>query len=130
MIRQNTWQVANDHRNMDRDIIHKYASHLERASWFLIFFGMLTQGLLSDTSSNQVNLKMFIVVSSATAFPSYNIAIGFWGVYCAFSKHGRAVFAFIAFCFISLLLDIIFCSINGQYVIVGDTLVIIAYFLC
>lgn len=104
---------------MDPEIIQKYASHLERASWFLILFGMLTQGVATENywCFNLIFhcLLSLTVVSSSVSFPSYNIAIGFWGVYCAFAKHGRAVFAFIAFCFISILLDIIFASINSEF---------------
>ena len=37
---------------------------------------------------------------------------GFWGAYSSFSKHGRATFGFISFTFLSILLDIVFCSIN------------------
>lgn len=48
------------------------------------------------------------------AFPSYNIVLGFWAVYSSFSRHGRATFGFITFSFISLLLDVVFCSLNSQ----------------
>lgn len=80
---------------MDADAARKYGNILERSSWILIFLSMLTQ------------------VSSEYSFPSYNIAIAFWGCYCAFSKHGRATFGYIAFIFVSLILDIIYCSTNG-----------------
>lgn len=35
---------------------------------------------------------MAFLVSTDYAFPSYNIALGFWAAYSAFSKHGRATF--------------------------------------
>lgn len=81
---------------MDEELIKKYSSHLERSSWCQVFLGMLSQ------------------VSTAKAFPSYNVVLGFWGAYCAFSKHGRATFGLICFQLLSLLLDIIFCSVNGS----------------
>ena len=59
---------------MESDDIKKNELHIERASWLLVFFGMLSQ------------------ISSEFSFPSYNVALGFWGAYCVFSKHGRATF--------------------------------------
>ena len=53
-------------------------------------------------------------VSSNYSFPSYNIVLGFWGAYCAFSKHGRATFGLICFQLLALLLDLIFCAVNGN----------------
>lgn len=73
----------------------KHGSYLERASWFLILFGMLTQ----------LNFQY--------SFPSYNCVLGFWGAYSSFTKHGRATFGFIVFTFLALILDIIYCSINS-----------------
>lgn len=74
--------------------IRKHSNNLERSSWILAFFALLTQ------------------LSSEYAFPSYNVALAFWGCYAAFSKHGRTTFGFIIFSFLSLLLDVIYCSIN------------------
>ncbi|KAJ1444088.1 hypothetical protein B484DRAFT_389048, partial [Ochromonadaceae sp. CCMP2298] len=80
---------------MDQDSqIKKYSGALERASWFIVLLGMLSE------------------ISTDHAFPSYNIALGFWGAYSAFSKHGRATFGFISFTFFSLILDVVFCSNN------------------
>lgn len=45
---------------------------LERCCWFLVLLGFFTQ------------------VNSKYAFPSYNLSLGFWGVYCTISKNGRA----------------------------------------
>jgi hypothetical protein len=81
---------------MDEELIKKYSSHLERAAWCQVFLGMLSQ------------------VSTAKAFPSYNVVLGFWGAYCAFSKHGRATFGLICFQLLSLLLDIIFSAVNSD----------------
>lgn len=80
---------------MDKDIIRKYGSYLERSSWSLVFFGLLTQ------------------VSSEFAFPSYNVILGFWGAYCSFSRHGRATFGCISFTFLAIILDIAFCAANS-----------------
>ena len=80
---------------MDKDVIRKYGSYLERTSWSLVFFGLLTQ------------------VSSEFAFPSYNIILGFWGAYCSFSRHGRATFGCIAFSFLGIILDIEVCAVNN-----------------
>eukprot|EP01032_Pedospumella_encystans_P024482 gene24482-27689_t len=74
--------------------IKKHSGALERAAWFLVIFGMLSE------------------ISTDYAFPSYNIALGFWGAYSVFSKHGRATFAFISFTFLGIILDIVFCANN------------------
>lgn len=50
------------------------ASYVERAAWVQVFFGLLTQ------------------MSPDFAFPSYNALLGFWGVYAALNRHGRATF--------------------------------------
>jgi hypothetical protein len=47
---------------------------VERAAWVQVFFGLLTQ------------------MSPDFAFPSYNALLGFWGVYAALNRHGRATF--------------------------------------
>jgi hypothetical protein len=81
----------------DQEItITNYGNQLERAAWFLTLFSMLTQ------------------LGGDVAFPSYNVALGFWGAYCAFSRHGRATFGFITFSFFGIIFDIVFCSINGS----------------
>ena len=85
---------------MDKDLIRQNANSLERTSWILVFFGLLTQ------------------LSADFAFPSYNVVIGFWGAYCSFSKHGRATFACVAFTLLSLILDIVFCNTNRKYSLV------------
>jgi hypothetical protein len=86
----------------------EYSSQVERTGWILVLWGMLTQ-------------------VSNFGFPSYNVALGFWGTYCAFSKHGRATFGcvdslslllslalrYICFLFLSIFLDIIFASVYG-----------------
>ena len=60
--------------NEDDPKIKKWANQVERSSWLLIFFGMLSQ------------------ISTEYAFPSYNVVLGFWGAYCAFSKQARGAF--------------------------------------
>ena len=82
---------------MDKDLIRQNANSLERTSWILVFFGLLTQ------------------LSADYAFPSYNVVIGFWGAYCSFSKHGRATFACVAFTILSLILDVVFCNTNRKF---------------
>jgi len=57
---------------------------------------------------------MLTQISSNQSFPSYNAVLGFWGAYCAFSQHGRATFGLICFQLLALLLDIIFCAVNGK----------------
>ena len=87
-------KAINSRTMENKENITKYATLLERASWILVFFGLLTQ------------------ISSERSFPSYNVVLGFWGAYCSFSKHGRATFGCITFTFISIILDIAFCSVN------------------
>lgn len=58
------------------------------------------------------------------AFPSYNIALGFWGAYCAFSRHGRATFGYISFGALGILLDIIFCSTTRERILLFKRLYI------
>lgn len=95
------------------------ASYVERAAWVQVFFGLLTQ------------------VSADLAFPSYNAILGFWGVYAALNRHGRAtfgcgrsmhcsyalfltdvlplfVFSYVSFGILSVFLDIVYCSIYGE----------------
>ena len=79
----------------DLENADKWGSILERTSWLLVLVGMFTQ------------------VSAEYAFPSYNVALGFWGAYCAFGKHGRATFGLLTCSFLAVLLDIVFCSINN-----------------
>ncbi len=100
----------------DSEIAILRASQLERIGWIICFFGMLTQ------------------VSAYTSFPSYNVVLGFWAVYwyelrvatvyrpsqnyhlysflSTFTKNGRATFGFISFTVLSILLDVLFCSVN------------------
>ncbi len=77
------------------DEVQKWANQLERSSWILVILGMMTQ------------------VSTEYAFPSYNVALGFWGAYCSFCRHGRATFGVLSFLFVGIILDIVFCSINS-----------------
>lgn len=57
-------------------LLIEFASYVERTAWLQILFGILTQ------------------VSAEVAFPSYNVVLGFWGVYAAINKHGRATFGY------------------------------------
>ena len=81
---------------MDSVAVHKWSNQVERCSWILVFFGMMTQ------------------ISTEYAFPSYNVVLGFWGAHCSFVKHGRATFGLLTFCFLGTVLDIVFCSINAS----------------
>ena len=54
--------------------IEGFSSYVERTAWLQVFFGLLTQ------------------MSAEYSFPSYNVVLGFWGVYAALTKHGRATF--------------------------------------
>lgn len=81
---------------MEAELIRKYGEYVERCGWLQVLFGILTS------------------VSAEYAFPSYNVALGFWAVYCAYTKHGRATFGFITFEFLTVFLDIIFCSLYGS----------------
>ena len=58
----------------DQEAVNTYGNKLERAAWFLTLFGMLTD------------------LGGDVAFPSYNFALGLWGAYCSYQRHGRATF--------------------------------------
>jgi hypothetical protein len=92
--------------------LRNHAYQLERASWALVGISMLTQ------------------VSSKVSFPSYNIALGFWGLYSAFSKQGRATFGLIAFSLFAIVLDIIFCSLSGSPQTTTDTFCLTMFVFC
>ena len=76
---------------MDRNLVSTNADSLERYSWLIVFIGLILPSL-----------------------PSYNIAIGFWGVYCSYSKHGRATFGCVACTALSLIMDIVILSSSGK----------------
>lgn len=78
------------------EVVEKNAIQFVRSSFLVAFFGSLTQ------------------VSGIIAFPSYNVALGFFGAYSSFARNGKATFAFIAFCTLTIILDIIFCFVNGN----------------
>jgi hypothetical protein len=42
------------------------------------------------------------------------MVLGFWGAFCSFTQHARATFGLIIFSFFAILLDIVFCSVNGK----------------
>ncbi|CAM9533706.1 unnamed protein product [Hapterophycus canaliculatus] len=52
--------------------------------------------------------------SSLAAFPSYNVVLGFWGLYSVFSRSVQATQVYLGLLCFSILLDIIFCSIWGN----------------
>jgi len=79
----------------------------------IIPFSLLIANMHCPSDANMTQ-GMLTQVSSDNSFPSYNVVLGFWGAYCAFSKHGRATFGLICFQLLGLLLDIIFCAVNGQ----------------
>jgi hypothetical protein len=70
---------------MDKGLVRIHADRLERAAWTLVFFSILNY--LSMTSCDT--------------------PLGFWGVFCAYSKHGRATFGCIICAIFSLLFDIV-----------------------
>ena len=77
------------------DIVNKWGNQLERSSWILVFFGMMTQ------------------VSTEYAFPSYNAVLGFWGAHCAFTCHGRSTFGLLSFTLLGIILDFVFFLANN-----------------
>jgi hypothetical protein len=92
--------------------LQNHANQLERACWTLVGLSMLTQ------------------LSSTVLFPSYNIALGFWGLYAAFSKQGRATFGLIAFCLFAIVVDIIFCSLAGSQQTSTNTFCLTMFIFC
>jgi hypothetical protein len=82
------------HTTTEVDYVQKWGNQVERSAWTLVFFSMMTQ------------------VSTEYAFPSYNIALGFWGAHCAFSTHGRATFGLLSFTLLGCVLDVVFFLAN------------------
>ena len=67
---------------------------LERCGWALVVLGMLSQ------------------VSLDVSFPMYNVAIGFWMVYCAYSSGSHnPLFGLIGLTILSIVLDVIFTAL-------------------
>lgn len=102
-------------------------------SWLCSEWWLNVQYLILQTAFPHIT-SMFLV-SSEVAFPSYNVALGFWGAYCSYTRHGRATFGydsfphrkiirsnnrtvfwcrFITFAFVGVIMDIVFCSINRE----------------
>lgn len=79
---------------METDHVNKWGNQLERSSWTLVFFGMMTQ------------------VSTEYAFPSYNVALGFWGAHCSYGCHGRSTFGLLSFLLLGCVLDAVFLFSN------------------
>ncbi len=92
---QSSYREGDSYSYPEVDYVAKWGNQLERTSWTLVFFSMLTQ------------------VSTEYAFPSYNIALGFWGVHCAFSTHGRSTFGLLSFSLLGCLLDVAFFLANS-----------------
>lgn len=77
----------------DFEVALARGSQLERCGWLICFLGMLTQ------------------ISASPSFPAYNVVLGFWASYCSFTRNGRALFGFISFSALSVILDIAYCCI-------------------
>lgn len=79
---------------MDKGLVRIHADRLERAAWTLVFLSIFSLSL-----------------------NPYDTAIGFWGVFCAYSKHGRATFGCINCVIFSLLFDLIIYNLirNSLY---------------
>lgn len=70
--------------------------------------------LVEKTGWLQVLLSMLAAATSSVATPSYGVVLGFWGAYCAYSKNGKAVFGYICFLAISVVLDIVYCALYAR----------------
>ena len=83
------------HAPIDRSsaAVETFASRIERESWCQLFLSMLTQ------------------LNAQAAFPSYNVVLALWGVYCGHARNGRALLGHIIFLGISIVCDIVFCAL-------------------
>ena len=100
-----------------------WTGRLEWTSWAQLalsvrsIFALPVKALLTPCCSYLCKMQMFSQVSYM-AVPSYNFPLGFWGCYCSYSKNGRAVFAYLVFLVLSILVDIIWMGEwgggNGQ----------------
>ncbi|CAM9928944.1 unnamed protein product [Discosporangium mesarthrocarpum] len=86
---------VNNFDNLKEEALRWSLKSVERTAWVQIFFSLLTQA------------------SSLAAFPSYNVVLGFWGLYCVFTRSLQATQAYLCFLVFSILLDIVYCSIWG-----------------
>ena len=52
---------------------------------------------------------------SSLAVPAYNFPLGLWALYCAHTKNGRNVFAFLCFMVYSAIMDITYFALWSDY---------------
>jgi hypothetical protein len=85
--------------NYDRikkDALKWRPENIERSAWFQVILAVLTQ------------------LNAEASFPSYNVVLGFWGLYVAFTRSFQACNVYLWFLGLSLLLDIVFCALWGE----------------
>uniref|UniRef100_A0A7S1U1Y2 Uncharacterized protein n=1 Tax=Phaeomonas parva TaxID=124430 RepID=A0A7S1U1Y2_9STRA len=68
---------------------------------------------LEKCGLGQLVLSFLTQVSGEISFPSYNILLGFWCCYCAWTKNVRGIFAFVCLTLLSIILDIAFMATWG-----------------
>ena len=105
-----------------------WTGRLEWTSWAQLALSVRVRLIRSlSVKASAAHALLFVFVANAMqmfsqvsymAVPSYNFPLGFWGCYCSYSKNGRAVFAYLVFLVLSILVDIIWMGEwgggNGQ----------------
>lgn len=71
-----------------------FRTSTQRLSWAIVVLGMLSQ------------------LSAQNSIPTYNVVLGFWGLYAVEIAKVSVVYGFILFSFFSIILDIVFCALN------------------
>jgi hypothetical protein len=83
-------------KKLQADALVYRPEFVERVAWVSILCSLLTQ------------------LGGEASFPSYNVVLGFWGLYVAFTRSFQACNAYMWFTALSLLLDVIYCAVWGE----------------
>ncbi|KAG5178355.1 hypothetical protein JKP88DRAFT_168733 [Tribonema minus] len=87
---------VNHFNRIRKELLTWHPEYVERSAWIQVFLSILTQ------------------LGGEASFPSYNVVLGFWGLYVAFTRSFQACNCYLWFLAASILLDIIYCSVWGS----------------
>ena len=72
---------------------------------------VLYSGIFFKSVWTCVILSMLTQVGGLISFPAYNLVLSFWGAYASHTQDRVALSSFLAFGAVSVIVDIVFCSI-------------------